>query len=91
MCFLPWDSKIVIPRFYKSVAILIKAWTKFFKFWVGFFFSLKFRRGLSVKLGNAFMKIRWELKEKVEFDFVMGRFISSRKLCNRTKLQNISN
>ena len=57
MClFLPWCSNWLIPRFHKSVRILITTRKKF---------SLKFRWWLSVKLRVTFMKISSELTEKM--------------------------
>ena len=46
---------------------------------MGFCFSLKFRWGLSVKLGVTFMKIRWGLTEKLGDDFVKWGFVSPNK------------
>ena len=57
MCFLPWDRKRVTPHVNKSVAILITSRKNFIKFYVGFWFSLKFRWRLSVKLGLPLRKL----------------------------------
>ena len=55
--FFPWDRKRVAPHVNKSAAILITSRKNFIKFYVGFWFSLKFRWRLSVKLGLPLRKL----------------------------------
>ena len=69
-----------IPRFHKSAVLLTTTRNKLIKFLVGFCVSLKFRRGLSVKLGVTLIKIKWGLAGKVEVDFVRWGFVPPKKL-----------